>query len=365
MDLKKPFDTVDHQVLIQKLAHYVIRSSELIWFKSYLSNSSQFTRVNGLGSKVQNIGIGVPQGSCLGLLLFLLYINDLPKTINNDNVYMYADDTSLSCQNHSMRQLNRVLNQDLKALHKRLRGNKLSLNVAKTQSMVISTKQKLAVLKSQAEQLNLHIHDKDLDGVQSIRYLGVHIDSTLDWKKHIQEVSKKISRSLGLIKYAKSFLPLDLLRNLYTGLVDPHFRYFYAVWGVCGLAEIQQLQKLQNLAAKIITGSNYDAPRKPLIKDLGWKTIEDLIQYGMQIIVYKSRNGVAPQYLYNMFVANSSDSSYNLRNTATDLKLPKKTSSKGQKGLSYNGGKMWNSLLTESKLAPSLASFKKSFVHMT
>ena len=90
----------------------------------------------------------------------------------------------------------------------------------------------------------------------------------------------------------------------------------------------------------IITGSNYNAPSKPLLKDLGWKTIEDLIQYELQIIVYKSRNGLAPRYLYNMFVANSSNSSYNLRNTVTDLKLPKKTSSNGQKHLSYNGVEM-------------------------
>ena len=144
-----------------------------------------------------------------------------------------------------------------------------SLNVANTQSMVISTKQKLAVLKSRTEQLNLHIHDKDHDGVQSIKYLGVHINNTLDWKKHTQEVSKKTSRSLGLITYAKRFLPLESLKNLYTGLVDPHFRYCCALWGVCGLREIQQLQKLQNRAARIIAGSNYDAPSKPLIKDLG------------------------------------------------------------------------------------------------
>ena len=129
--MKKAFDTVDHQILIQKLAHYGIRSSELVWFKSYLSN-----RVD---SKVQNIGIGAPQGSCLGPLLFLLYINDLPKAINNANVYMYADDTSLSYQNYSIHQLNRALYQDLKALDKWLRGNKLSLNVTKTQLMVIST----------------------------------------------------------------------------------------------------------------------------------------------------------------------------------------------------------------------------------
>ena len=142
------------------------------------------------------------------------------------------------------------------------------------------------------------------------------------------------------MKYAKRFLPLESLKNLYTGLVDPHFRYCCAVYCVCGLGEIQQLQKSQNRAARIVTGSNYDASSKPLIKDLGWKTIEDLIQYELQIIVCKSRNGFAPRYLYNMFVANSSDSSYNLQNTATDLKLPKKTSSNGQKGLSCNDAKM-------------------------
>ena len=190
VDLKKAFDTVDHEILVQKLAHYGIQSSELGWFKSYLSNRSQFTRVNGVDSKVQNIDIGVPQGSCLGPLLFLLYINDLPKTIDNAKVYMYADDTSLSLQNHSISQLNRDLNRDLEGLDKWLRGNKLSLNVAKTQSMVISTKQKL---KSQTDKLTLLIRQKVLDDVQCTKYLGVHIDKTLDWKKHIQEVSKKIS----------------------------------------------------------------------------------------------------------------------------------------------------------------------------
>ena len=134
-----------------------------------------------------------------------------------------------------------------------------------------------------------------------------------------------------------------------------------------GLAEIQQLQKVQNRAARIITGSNYDAPNKPFIKDLGWKRIENVIQYELQIVVYKFRNGRALQYLYNMFVAKSSDSSYNLRGTETDLKLPKQTSPNGQKGLSYSDSKMWKSLPTESKLestlAPIFPSFKKSLVH--
>ena len=160
-----------------------------------------------------------------------------------------------------------------------------------------------------------------------------------------------------MIKYAQRFLPFESLKNLSTGLVDPHFRYCCAVWGVCGLTEIQQLQKLQNRAARIITGSNFAAPSKPLIKGLGWKTIEDLIQYESQLIVFKSRNGLAPQYLFDMFVASSADSRYNLRNTATDLRLPKKNPTNGQMGFSYKGVRMWNSLPKESKLAPSLASF--------
>ena len=98
------------------------------------------------------------------------------------------------------------------------------------------------------------------------------------------------------------------------------------------MPEIQQLQKLQNRAARIITGSNYDAHSKPLIKELGCKTIEDLIQYESQLIVFKSRNGLAPQYLFDMFVASSADSRYDLRNTDTDLRLPKKNSTNGQKG---------------------------------
>ena len=96
---------------------------------------------------------------------------------------------------------------------------------------------------------------------------------------------------------------------------------------------------------------------------LGWKTIEELIQYETQVLVYKARNGLVPQYLFDMLVANYSEAKYNLRNAATDLKLPKRNSSNGQKGFSYKGSKMWNSLPTESKLAPNLASFKKSLMH--
>ena len=131
--------------------------------------------------------------------------------------------------------------------------------------MVISTKPKHAALKHQEDQWCLSIHNNPLQVVQGTKHQGVYIDNTLDWKNHIQEITKKISRSLGLLKYAKRFLPLESLKDIYTSIIDPNFRYCCAVWGVCGLTEIQKLQKLQNRAARILTDSNYDAPSKPLI----------------------------------------------------------------------------------------------------
>ena len=306
--------------------------------------------------------VGVVYVDLKKALLFLIYINDLPKVVNNASVFMYADDTSLSCMNDNLFRLNEALNTDLKSLDKWLKGNKLSLNVAKTKSMVISTKPKHAALKHQEDQLCLSIHNNPLQVVQGTKHLGVYIDNTLDWKNHIQEITKKISRSLGLLKYAKRFLPLESLKDIYTSIIDPHFRYCCAVWGVCGLTEIQKLQKLQNRAARIITDSNYDAPSKPLIETLGWMTIEKLIQRERLVMVFKSVNGLSPQYLSELFVTSSTNACYNLRRTTTDLRLPKKLSSNGQKSFSFRGAALWNSLPSESKQASNLLTFKKSIL---
>ena len=133
VDLKKAFHTVDHGILLQKLAHYGDHNHEQEWFTSYLSKRTYFTRVNGCDSRVRSISLGVPQGLYLGPLLFSIYINDLPMVINNARVYMYADDTCISFQADSVSKPNEGLNKDLEALAWRLNGNILSLNVAKTQ----------------------------------------------------------------------------------------------------------------------------------------------------------------------------------------------------------------------------------------
>ena len=142
VDLQKAFDTVDHQILLAKSNHYGIRRASNDWFKSYLSNRHQYVSINGYESDLAAINCGVPQGSVLGLLLFLLHINDLNQAIKSCKIHYFADDTNLLCLSNSIKKLNIQVNADLKYLVNWLHANKISLNVKKTEMVIFKSKQK-------------------------------------------------------------------------------------------------------------------------------------------------------------------------------------------------------------------------------
>ena len=223
IDLRKTFDTVDHDILCQKLEYYGIQDRGLAWFRSYLSNRKQYTRVNGVDSSIQELRIGVPQGSCLGPLLFLIYINDLPRALKISRMSMFAGDTCLYHQSSDISLLNEAIYEDLTYVDNWLKGNKFSLNVVKTHSMLISTKPKLKALKSKNESLRLKIHVDEPEVVQKTKYLGVQIDNYLNWKEHIKVTSSKVSKAVGFLRHAKSFLPGETLKTLYMGLLSHIF----------------------------------------------------------------------------------------------------------------------------------------------
>ena len=290
---------------------------------TYIAEDSS-VGVNGINSKIEKMEVGVPQGSCLGPLLFPIYINDLPQASQNSAVSMYADNTSLCYQTSDVNNLKDAINNDLMQLDTWLKGNKLSLNVAKTNCMLIVTKQKHSYLKYRNENLHLTMRSKELEVIQKNKYLGVVIDNSLNWKEHIKSVSAKVSKAIGFLRHAKAFLPQETLKALYTVVVGPHFRYCCSVWRCAGSTEINQLQKLQHRAARILTNSSFDTPSRLLIDILGFKTIEQLIADESKIMVFKFLHDLAPPYLCDLFTRNSISSSYALRNTATDLKFPKK-----------------------------------------
>ena len=212
IDLKKAFDTVDHQILLDKMQFYGIIRLAHKWFSSYLDNRKQYCRVNDTTSSIENIDIGVPQGSCLGPLLSLLYINDLPFALKRAKATMYAEDTAISYTSDKIEELDLVINEELSYIERWLQGNKISLNVVKTQAMIIGSQPKIKKLKNNLSSLpSFKVGGEEINLVNETKYLGVMIDNCLTWESHINEVQKTISRAIGLFKYARNFVQTETL----------------------------------------------------------------------------------------------------------------------------------------------------------
>ena len=209
----KAFDTVNHNILLQKLGHYGIRGKVLDWFRSYLSSRSQYVAVNGHSSEILPITCGVPQGSVLGPLLFLIYVNDLPYVSKILKFYLFADDTSTYYDSENLISLQKTVNRELRKVRKWLEANRLSLNIAKTSYVIFH---------SHAKRIDgfiqIKLGRKPIKRVHHIKYLGVLVDSTISWKPHVVELSKKLAKSVGIFFKIRHYVTLETLKLLYYSL---------------------------------------------------------------------------------------------------------------------------------------------------
>ena len=225
VDLQKAFDTVNHNILLSKLDHYGIRGITNNWFKSYLYDRKQFVSINGFDSKAAVMEHGVPQGSVLGPLLFLIYINDLHSRINHSNVYHFADDTNLLNISPTIKMMNKKLNADLKALNNWLLANKISLNNGKTELIVFRNN-----TTSPAE-LKIKMNGTKLTPSNVIKYLGVFIDEKLNWKFHLTQLSTQLIRANSMLALIRHHVPKQTLLSIYHGVFSSHLNYGCQIWG--------------------------------------------------------------------------------------------------------------------------------------
>ena len=217
LDLKKAFDTIDHSIILRKLKFYGIEQETLKWFQSYLYDRKQICSVNGHMSSSRSISCGVPQGSNLGPLLFLIYINDLPNCLSAASPRMFADNTNVSFASTSLSELENVLNRELQNVNIWLKANKLSLNIAKTEFMVIGSRQRLNV--NADGNINITINEQSIKKVSETETLGMIIDQHLTWSRHVEEKSKKISSGIGALKRIRPFITTDTANKIYKAII--------------------------------------------------------------------------------------------------------------------------------------------------
>lgn len=356
LDLKKAFDTVDHKILLSKLEYFGLDQPAIGWFKSYLNGRMQMCTVNGILSDAQQLSCGVPQGTILGPLLFLIYINDLPNCVMHSSTRMYADDTNLTVSGSNIPEIKLMLEKDIQCVVEWLCANKLTLNVIKTEFMLIGSRQRIATL---TDNLDLSVNGITLKQTDEIKCLGIKIDENLTWKSQIDTIKKKVATNLRVMRKAKPFLNRQLLISIYHSIIEPYFSYCSVVWDNIDLTLADKLQKLQNRAARIITSAPYSVHTCDVFSDLGWSPLAHNRKCQKAIMMHKIINGCAPSYLTEMFEKQFGSTVYNLRSSDKNIQIPKVRTESYKRSFAVSGSMLWNSLPNSLKNEKILSKFKK------
>lgn len=291
---------------------------------------------------------------CAWPLLFLLYVNDFSHCSKAFDFHLFADDSNLFRADKSLDLLQTCVNNELKRVHSWLCANKLSLNIDKTNFVIFHPRQKKII-----NSISLNINNKPIKQKDSIKYLGIIMDSNLSWKEHIKQLSKKISRGIGLISKLRHYVSKCILTQLYYSLIYPFLTYGVIIWANTYVSTLKPIIILQKKAIRIMTFSKYDDHTSPLFKNVNILKFSDIIHYHNSLFLFKFHSNMLPIAFQEFFVQTSTRHKYNTRlASSSSYYIPPVRTNYGKFNIRFNGAIIWNNI-DESFKRFNLFRFKR------
>ena len=361
VDLSKAFDSVDHGVLLTKLSWYGV--IDIDWFKSYLCGRGQIVRG---GRSCLPMTCGVPQGSILGPILFILFTADLPCYLSSGSLSTYADDTvHLDCASpdeNGLTDLKNRLETTVMELQAWFNANSLKMNEGKTDFMLVGSKQNL----KKSANFNFQIGDSTVLPAEKVKVLGVIIDSKLTWEMHISAVVQKCNKILLTLYKFRHYFSSDIRKLIIQAYVFPHITYCLCVWASADKGQLQKIQKVINFAARLVTGLKKSQHITPALKSLNWPRIETLVAHRDLIKVFCAlTHEDSPAAIRDLFTRRSEVSSRQTRASERgDLHVARLNLTASQRVFSNRAALAWSALPPSVRERATVGAFKAALRDM-
>ena len=349
LDLKKAFDTVNHEILLQKLAYYGIGGIALTWFKNFLSCRYQCTRINGKLSSFLEVLSGVPQGSIIGPILFSIFINDIIYACNLSKPFLFADDGALffdqTCRSTFIN-----MKIELMTIFKWLSVNKLSLNEKKTEFLLFDSVDQHDELTIECNEVTFTIKE-----CKETKYLGLILDSKLNFKSHVDYIIRKVMKRIGAMYRSKTLLPIKYRKMFANALMLPQFDYLDTIYCRAGKTKLAELDTLYKKVAKIALNVPQTESSLNVYRDMKWLPLHLRRQLHLSNYMFRIIHDNCPTNFMNKFSYISGGSR---SGESCNLYVNRSTS---HKNFQYLGAKCWNNVPTDLRNLPDVKSFSDSY----